>query len=100
MNRRRNGVVFFLLSGFLFVCLACLELPGMSRLADDASNDYTNLTTLRSTSAVAAAFQVAENDGSLGPFAERQEGSPRSLVRPIERFPSCDRLALQSTWRT
>jgi hypothetical protein len=102
MSLCRKPILLFLLSSLLFVCLACLELPEMSRLVDDASNDYTNLTSLRTTSAVARAVQVVESDGCVGRLAERREGLSRAVLQMerLERPESSDRLALQSTWRT
>ena len=45
MRRTQSGFSMCLLSGLLLLCLACLEIPEMSALNDDVSNDFTILTT-------------------------------------------------------
>lgn len=41
-----------MLSGFLLLCLACLEIPEMSTLTDDVSNDFAILTIPGQTPAI------------------------------------------------
>jgi hypothetical protein len=54
-----------LLGGLLLLCLACLELPEMSALHDDVSNDFTMLTAASSVAFVVTQVRVTmiRNEG-------------------------------------
>lgn len=78
---KRKGVFFVLVSALLFLCLACLEIPEMSTLTDDVSNDFTILT-----------------HGSNGPevvvCTEKAQATPQRLVAPRPRGTAFHTIAL------
>lgn len=101
MNATRSGISIWVLSGFLLVCLACLEIPEMSRLTDDVSNDFTILTT--SPHAPAAGMHANAVEIRLATAAhtvQLRTPAARGFVEPGVRQNRQDLLALHSFWRT
>lgn len=100
MKRKRGEVSILLLSGLLFLCLACLEIPEMSTLTDDVSNDFTILAAPSATAAVVVRTGIADTE-QIEAEASRQlrVASPRR-TRPGAGPPSRNLLALHSLWRT
>jgi hypothetical protein len=100
MNAKHREFSICLLSGILFLCLACLEIPEMSSLTDDVSNDFTILTTPSATSTLIIRTGIA-NTERVKTDASRwvQVVSPRR-TRPGAGPPSRHILTLHSIRRT
>lgn len=100
MRAKHGGLSIWLLSGLLFLCLACLEIPEMSTLTDDVSNDFTILTTPSASAAVVVRTAIADTEQIETDASRRiQVVSPRR-TRPGAGPPSRNLLALHSLWRT
>lgn len=99
MNAKHREFSICLLSGILFLCLACLEIPEMSSLTDDVSNDFTILTTPSATSTLV--IRTGANTEQVETDASRrvQVVSPRR-TRPGAGPPSRHILTLHSIRRT
>ena len=100
MRRRQSALSMCLLAGLLLPCLACLEIPEMSVLKDDVSNDFTVLRTASAHSA--AVIEVRAADGGTNGLSTVPTAVPASS--PASQFPSGrtprDPLVLHSLWRT
>jgi hypothetical protein len=82
----------------LMCSILCTELPELSRLSDDASNDFTVLATSQAKVGIAEATHVrpAAYAPSFSPYRKSSDGSHRKPASPRSR----DLLALCSTLRT
>ena len=101
MIRRYNGSYIWLLAGLLFLCLACLEIPELSRLTDDVSNDFTILIAVNAAASEPAPSPDAQKAGPAV-FAGTQPPaflSVRSAFDP-HRLGERDLLAIYSLRRT
>jgi hypothetical protein len=97
---KRKGPCVYLLAGLLFLCLACLEIPEMSTLTDDVSNDFTILRHGSDSAEVIARAKKVEQAREQ-PAAVRQiEFATEPATRPATRPGSRDLLALHSLRRT
>lgn len=100
MSVKRKGFLFVLVSVLLFLCLACLEIPEMSTLTDDVSNDFTILPhNAGATEMVVSAreTEVAPRHHTLGC---RHESPAFGFAAPIFLPGARDLLALHSLRRT
>lgn len=101
MKASRSGLSICMLSGFLLLCLACLEIPEMSTLTDDVSNDFAILTIPGQTPAVVMhvnAFEIRRHATAHVIF----QHAPAFIacVEPIVQQNPPDLLALHSFRRT
>jgi len=101
MIRRYNGSYIWLLAGLLFLCLACLEIPELSRLTDDVSNDFTILIAVSAAASEPASSPDTQKTAPVV-FAGTQPAaflSARSAFDP-HRPGQRDLLTLHSLRRT
>ena len=99
MRRRQSGFSMCLLSGLLLLCLACLEIPEMSALNDDVSNDFTILTTDLSGSLVVVQVRVTHIEAGGRPAVLAVALRSSAVELTSGRAPR-DLLSLYSLWRT
>lgn len=97
---RQKGMFLFAVCGLLFLCLACLELPEMSTLTDDVSNDFTILTHGSDSSEVVVCVKAAEVERKQPASIRQIEFSALPTPRPTPEPGSRDLLALHSLRRT
>lgn len=97
---RQGGLCIYLLAGVLFLCLACLEIPEMSTLTDDVSNDFTILTHGSDSSEVVVCVKAAEQVRERTAAAQQIEFAAQPIARPATQPGSRDLLALHSLRRT
>jgi hypothetical protein len=90
----------YLLAGLLFLCLACLEIPEMSTLTDDVSNDFTILTHGSDSSECIACVQAVEANREQPIATQQIEFVAPPTARPAMQPGSSDLLALYSLRRT
>jgi hypothetical protein len=89
-----------LFSGILGLCLVCLEIPEMSALNDDTSNDFTFLRATSANVTVVVAARAAETGaGASSSIAAAVPLQAPAFESPPELAPR-DLLALHSSWRT
>jgi hypothetical protein len=100
MDAKRKGLFFVLVSAFLFLCLACLEIPEMSTLTDDVSNDFTILTHGSSASEIIVCSEQAEAKPQQLVTPQPREPAFRTIALPQSQVGSRDLLALHSIRRT
>lgn len=100
MRARHGGLSVCLLSGLLFLCLACLEIPEMSTLTDDVSNDFAILTTPSATAAVVVRTGIAHTEQIEAEASRQLHAASPQRTRPGAGPPSRNLLALHSLWRT
>jgi hypothetical protein len=100
MDAKRKSLLFVLVSVLLFLCLACLEIPEMSTLTDDVSNDFTILTHGSSATEIVVSAKQTEATPKEPTDANRQESASDSVAVPIFRLSSRDLLAFHSIRRT
>jgi hypothetical protein len=100
ISMRRSGLSRCLLGGLLLLCIACLELPEMSALNDDASNDFTILSIASPSSVVAVVAPVADTE-TEGPstVSAAAPASSSAFAFTSERALR-NPLSLHSLWRT
>ncbi len=89
-----------LLSAFLLLCLACLEIPEMSALNDDVSNDFTFLRTDSNSSIAVVEARAAGTKNESSPKLPPAPPVSHSTFKPISNPAPRDLLALHSLWRT
>ena len=97
---RQKGTFLFAVCGVLFLCLACLELPEMSTLTDDVSNDFTILSHGSDSSEVVVCVKAAEVERKQPTSIQQIDFSARPAARPTAAPGSRDLLALHSLRRT
>ena len=103
MSSRRKGLFFVLVSVLLFLCLACLEIPEMSTLTDDVSNDFTILTHGSSATQIVVCAKLAHTISTQPAAAKSVEFSEFVVEKVAEEAApqsSRDLLALHSIRRT
>jgi hypothetical protein len=89
-----------LLLGLLLLCVACLELPEMSALNDNASNDFTILRAASPSSVVVVAVRVVDSETEgLSTISAAASASSSAFEFTSERAPR-NLLSLHSLWRT
>jgi len=89
-----------MLAGLLFLCLACLEIPEMSTLTDDVSNDFTILRHSSDSVEVIASAKKVERVREQPAAVQQIEFAAQPAARPATRPGSRDLLALHSLRRT
>jgi hypothetical protein len=101
MPSKRRGFSFVLVSGLLFLCLACLEIPEMSTLTDDVSNDFTFLNHGSSAREVVACAKKAHTTlAHQLRITQRREPALETVAEATTHLESRDLLALHSLRRT
>jgi hypothetical protein len=100
MRTKNTGVSICLISTLLFLCLACLEIPEMSRLNDDVSNDFTILTTPSHATSTDAKIRSVEAKRENADALSRLHSVTFATGARPERPEHRDLLALHSFWRT
>jgi hypothetical protein len=100
MTMKRRGLLFCLVSGALFLCLSCLEIPEMSTLTDDVSNDFTILTYGVSASGVVAYAKKRQKAPKQRTGTQSPEPFPQQAAVLTIQPGSRDLLALHSLRRT
>jgi hypothetical protein len=100
MDSKRKGLFFVLVSGLLFLCLACLEIPEMSTLTDDVSNDFTILTHGSSSTEVIVCANQTQTVSRQSVAHRRAEFSFSAIEISTIPPESRDLLALHSIRRT
>lgn len=100
MGVQRKSLLFVLVSVLLFLCLACLEIPEMSTLTDDVSNDFTFLTHGSTATEIVISASETEATPRESTGAHRQKSPSDVVAVSIFRPPSRDLLALNSLRRT
>ena len=90
----------YLVAGLLFLCLACLEIPEMSTLTDDVSNDFTILIHGSDSSEAVACDKAAEAKRGQPAAAPKIEFATERTVGLETQPGSRDLLALYSLRRT
>lgn len=98
--RKEKGLSVYLLAGLLFLCLACLEIPEMSTLTDDVSNDFTILRHSSDSVEVIARAKKVEQVREQPAAVQQVEFAAQLAALPATRPGSRDLLALHSLRRT
>ena len=89
-----------LLGGLLLLCVACLELPEMSALSDDSSNDFTILSTASPSSVVVVAVRVADTEKEGSSTVSAAAPASSSAFEFTSERALRNPLSLHSLWRT
>ncbi len=97
---KQKGPCVYLLAGLLFLCLACLEIPEMSTLTDDVSNDFTILRHGPDSVEVIARAKKVEQVREQPAAVQQIEFAAPPAAQPATRPGSRDLLALHSLRRT
>jgi hypothetical protein len=90
----------YLVASLLFLCLACLEIPEMSTLTDDVSNDFTILIHGSDSSEAIVCVKAAEAKRERPAAAPKIEFATQPTAGPATQPGSRDLLALYSLRRT
>jgi hypothetical protein len=103
MRSNHKGLLFLAVAGLLFVCLACLEIPEMSTLTDDVSNDFTILIHGSSATQSVVCAKLAHTvtpQASASKRIDFSEFVAETATEEIAHPGSRDLLALHSLRRT
>jgi hypothetical protein len=100
MVGRHRGSSVCVVAGLLFLCLACLEIPEISTLTDDVSNDFTILIRGSDSSEAIVCVKAAEAKRGQPAATQQIEFVPLPIVRTATRPGSRDLLAFYSLRRT
>jgi hypothetical protein len=87
-------------TGLLLLSLACLEIPEMSALKDDVSNDFTFLRTDSASSIVVVEVRVADTEMERVSTISAAAPACSSAFEAASDSVPRDLLALHSLWRT
>lgn len=103
MSAKQRRFLFVLVSALLLLCLACLEIPEMSTLTDDVSNDFTILVHGSSATQIVVCAKLARTISPQPAAAKSVEFGQFAVEKATEEVAhpcSRDLLALHSLRRT